>query len=114
MRPSSADLRAAILADYHEGYTIRAIITEHSITKPTLYRILRAAGVSPRRTPGPAQRPERRCRECHVPTTAKSGTCRSCQDLLAIASSPLDDSLALQGGQWVLDRRARIMRWEAA
>lgn len=102
----------AVIADYRDGHSIGAIRAEHNVSRATIYRIVRAAGL-PERRRGPAKRPERRC-ACGSLTTSKTGTCQLCQETITLAAAPPDPALALRGGRWVLDRRARIVRWVAA
>lgn len=89
---------------------IRSIATEHGVSRATVNRIARAAGL-PERKRGPARRPERWC-ACGVRTTSKVGMCPLCK--ASVEVGPVDAADGLPEGAWTLDRRARVMRWEAA
>lgn len=107
-----AEIRDAVIADYRDGHSIAAIRAEHGVARATINRIARAAGL-PERKRGPAKRPERRC-ACGSLTTSKVGICQLCQLTTEFPTEPPEAAMALVGGEWVLDRRRRVMVWQVA
>lgn len=104
-----ASIRESVVADYAEGHSYAAIAGEYSISRSTVSRIIREAGVE--RVPTPAKRPLRTC-GCGSPTTSQTGVCRLCT--VTMAQRVEKGPVGLPPGDWVIDPRRRILVWRAA